>query len=156
MALVDVLPEAHLASTAAAASAVSPGREGCVCGRAYHVDTVSPDEATNLIMHTSDYCAKLPAPLSPSPHPPPHPHHTLPCVHERLQLESSAAAQVSSAEATAAAACQSLRSKLEGRVASITACLAHLTAQEEAREAKRQELAAQVGGQGRPGGLLVT
>jgi len=66
-------------------------------------------------------------------------------VQERLQLESSAAAQVSSAEAKAAAACQSLRSKLEGRVASITACLAQLTAQEEAREAKRQELAAQVG-----------
>jgi hypothetical protein len=34
---------------------------------------------------------------------------------------------------------------LEGRIASIAACLAQLTAQEEAREARRQDLAAQVG-----------
>jgi hypothetical protein len=36
-------------------------------------------------------------------------------------------------------------SMLEGRIASIAAYLTQLTAQEEAREARRQELAAQVG-----------
>lgn len=70
--------------------------------------------------------------------------HLFVCLQERSQLEASAAAQVSAAEAAAAAASQTLRAKLEGRIASITACLAQLTAQEEAREAKRQELAAQV------------
>jgi hypothetical protein len=33
---------------------------------------------------------------------------------------------------------------MEGRIASITTCLSQLTAQEEARETKRKELAAQV------------
>jgi hypothetical protein len=65
-------------------------------------------------------------------------------LQERSQLEASAAAQISAAEAAAAAASQTLRAKMEGRIASITTCLSQLTAQEEAREAKRQELAAQV------------
>lgn len=72
---------------------------------------------------------------------------------ERHQLESSTAAQVSAAEAAAAAASQSLRAKLEGRIASIAGALTQLTAQEEAREAKRQELAAQVIGSGAVAGV---
>jgi hypothetical protein len=75
---------------------------------------------------------------------------------ERSHLETSAAAQVAATEAAAAAASQALRAKLEGRIASITTCLAQLTAQEEAREAKRTELAAQVRVLlGQPGVLLL-
>lgn len=67
-----------------------------------------------------------------------------PLAQERSQLEASAAAAVAAAESASASASAALRSKLEGRIAAITAALGQLAAQEEGRAAKRQELAAQV------------
>lgn len=65
-------------------------------------------------------------------------------MQERSQLESAAAARLEAAEASAAAHADALRSKLEGRIAAIASRLGQLAAQEETREKKRQELAAQV------------
>lgn len=47
-------------------------------------------------------------------------------------------------QAQAAAEAQALRDKLEGRIAAIAGRLGQLASQEEARERRRQELAAQV------------
>lgn len=56
-----------------------------------------------------------------------------------------AAARLDAAQAAAAAEAQALRTKLEGRIGAIAARLGQLASQEEARERRRLELAAQVG-----------
>jgi uncharacterized protein HemX len=66
-------------------------------------------------------------------------------LQERSDLESAAAARLDAAQAQAAAEAQALRGKLEGRIGAIAARLGQLASQEEARERRRQELAAQVG-----------
>jgi hypothetical protein len=66
-------------------------------------------------------------------------------LQERSNLESAAAARLDAAQAQAAAEAQALRGKLEGRIGAIAARLGQLASQEEARERRRQELAAQVG-----------
>jgi hypothetical protein len=66
-------------------------------------------------------------------------------LQERSDLESAAAARLDAAQAQAAAEAQALRCKLEGRIGAIAARLGQLASQEESRERRRQELAAQVG-----------